>query len=87
MNQIVICVNNIDKEDPDEYWESLVHEATHVSPVGNRYTLAHLTLKADLFSKHPALSIKQRNQIHKRRLTDSEGVANHSDPSFQILNQ
>lgn len=29
-DQIVICVNNIDKDDPDEYWESLVHEATHV---------------------------------------------------------
>ena len=30
LDQIVICVNNIDKEDPDEYWESLAHEATHV---------------------------------------------------------
>lgn len=30
LDQIVICINNIDKEDPDEYWESLVHEATHV---------------------------------------------------------
>ena len=30
LDQIVICVNNIDKDDPDEYWESLVHEATHV---------------------------------------------------------
>ena len=29
LDQIVICVNNIDKDDPDEYWESLVHEATH----------------------------------------------------------
>ena len=29
-DQIVICVNNIDKNDPDDYWESLVHEATHV---------------------------------------------------------
>lgn len=30
IDQIVICANNIDKKDPDEYWESLVHEATHV---------------------------------------------------------
>lgn len=29
-DQIAICINNIDAEDPDEYWESLVHEATHV---------------------------------------------------------
>lgn len=29
-DQIVICANNIDTKDPDEYWESLSHEATHV---------------------------------------------------------
>lgn len=29
-DQIVICANNIDTKDPDEYWENLVHEATHV---------------------------------------------------------
>ena len=28
-DRIVICINNIDAKDPDEYWESLVHEATH----------------------------------------------------------
>ncbi|MCP9882715.1 hypothetical protein KBY65_09515 [Cyanobium sp. Alchichica 3B3-8F6] len=27
-DRIVICINNIDAKDPDEYWESLVHEAT-----------------------------------------------------------
>lgn len=30
IDQITICINNIDKESPDEYWESLAHEATHV---------------------------------------------------------
>lgn len=29
-DQIVICVNNIAKDDPDAYWEALAHEATHV---------------------------------------------------------
>jgi len=30
VDQITICVDNIDKEDPDQYWETLAHEATHV---------------------------------------------------------
>jgi hypothetical protein len=30
IDQITICINNIEKDDPDEYWESLAHEATHV---------------------------------------------------------
>lgn len=30
IDQITICINNIDKDDPDEYWEALAHEATHV---------------------------------------------------------
>lgn len=30
IDQITICINNINKDDPDEYWEALAHEATHV---------------------------------------------------------
>ena len=30
IDQITICINNIDKDDPDAYWEALAHEATHV---------------------------------------------------------
>lgn len=30
IDQITICVNNIDTSTPDEYWEALAHEATHV---------------------------------------------------------
>jgi hypothetical protein len=29
-DQIVVCVNNLAKDDPDAYWEVLAHEATHV---------------------------------------------------------
>jgi len=30
VDRITMCVNNFDKNDPDDYWEILVHEATHV---------------------------------------------------------
>ena len=30
---------------------------------------------------------QERNQLHKRKPIDSEGVANNPDPSLQILNQ
>ncbi|WP_322782176.1 hypothetical protein [Synechococcus sp. CBW1107] len=29
-DRITICINNIDKDSSDEYWESLAHETAHV---------------------------------------------------------
>lgn len=28
-DEVVVCINNINKEDPDEYWDVVSHEATH----------------------------------------------------------
>lgn len=28
-DEVVICINNIDKDDPEQYWEVLSHETTH----------------------------------------------------------
>jgi len=30
VDRIVICTNAVDTNDPDDYWEALAHEATHV---------------------------------------------------------
>jgi hypothetical protein len=29
-DDVIVCVNNIDKDDPDEYWDVVSHESAHV---------------------------------------------------------